>query len=165
MEKTIILVLLLLVLTSCNQTASDFSEEEVLQLYNEKIKDFDFDRFQCFNFLQWNQSRKNTEAEYHVEFFKGCTTADNNRLKPQRAVIRLKNGNPEIISTDIPPEYLPTSLLKDFYQLGISNLFYSTSPNLGITVYPNVKFIKDCEESVDENKYTFIEDCWYYELN
>lgn len=167
MEKKIIITLLLLnsLCFTCSDV-SEFNSEEAVRFYNDRIKTFSFSSFECYNFLQLNQSRKNTDAEFHVEFFKECGQPNNKELKPLRAIIRYEaeNGNPLVISTEIPSKYLPKSLLRNFYSLGASNLFYSSVSKLGFTVYPNLRFIRDCG-NVDDTHFILIEDCWYYKLN
>ncbi len=157
MEKTIILIILCYLLSACDSTKSnDKSALVLVEEFYTKFSEYDFSKFGCMNILQWNQTRRNKNDEYHVELFPRCDTS----IKPLRGKLKFEKETPIFVSSSIKD--IDESLFREFYKFNISNFYCEGQNRIGITIYPNIRIIKSCESK--EEGYKSLDSCWHYKI-
>lgn len=158
MEKKIILILIIFSIIGCSDSNPIKGLEKAKLFYNEN-KETNFGVFKCFNILQWDQNRENRKEEYHIEFYPNCQSGIE---KPLRGRVNFENGKAIFRSDEMKINDLPQQLLEKFYELQVSNLFYKNPERLELTLYPEVRLIRDCKEK--REGYSSFDTCWHYKI-
>ena len=160
MEKTIILILMLLII-SCSKSPTFSEKQEQVEIFYKKNKNTDFEIFKCYCILQWNQNRVNTKKEYHIEFYPNCEDSTKVLRKPLRGTVKFRNNKPPDISfysTRLESEDL-MPILESFYILKISNLIYKDPNKLWITIHPKIRLVRTKKR---EEGYSSLDSSWHY---
>lgn len=157
MEKKILLMIISLAFACSNHKSTN--ELKQIRHFHKTHKDVDFEIFKCFSILKWNQNRANYKQEYHITFYPNCQSNEQNAL---RGKVKFENNSAIFHPETLREKDLPPQLLERFYALKVSNLFYKNPNKLELTLHPNIRLLKDCENT--RKNYTRLDNCWYYRI-